>query len=74
MSNLSKTVQHRNLPSKNPVTIKLCIGIGCMSNQRKAEFVNGNFGIQSFCGGHGKILPKSRFVPEGQFSNPAIVR
>jgi hypothetical protein len=26
-----------------------------MSNQLKAEFVNGNFGIQSFWGGHGEI-------------------
>jgi hypothetical protein len=25
-----------------------------MSNQRKAEFVNGKFGIQSFWEGHGK--------------------
>jgi hypothetical protein len=29
-----------------------------MSNQRKAEFINGNFGIQSFWGGHGKISSK----------------
>jgi hypothetical protein len=30
-----------------------------MSNQRKAEFVNGNFGIQSFWGGYGEISPKT---------------
>jgi hypothetical protein len=30
------------------VAIKLCIGIDRMSNQRKAEFVKDNFGIQSF--------------------------
>jgi hypothetical protein len=44
---------------KNLVPIKPCIGIDRMSNQRKAEFVNGNFGIQSFWGGHGKISSKS---------------
>jgi hypothetical protein len=27
-----------------------------MSNQREAEFVIGNFGIQSFWEGHGEIL------------------
>jgi hypothetical protein len=36
-----------------------------MSNQRKSEFVNGNFGIQSFCGGHGKISPKSWLMLKG---------
>jgi hypothetical protein len=51
---------------KNPITIKLCIGIGHMSNQQKAEFVNNNFGIQSFWRGHGKILSKSWFRPKGQ--------
>jgi hypothetical protein len=30
------------------VAIKLGIGIDRMSNQRKAEFVKDNFGIQSF--------------------------
>jgi hypothetical protein len=30
-----------------------------MSNQRKAEFIIGNFGIQSLWGGHGEILSKS---------------
>jgi hypothetical protein len=36
-----------------------------MSNQQKAEFVNDIFHIQSFCGGHGKILLKPWFVQEG---------
>jgi hypothetical protein len=27
-----------------------------MSNQQKSEFVNGNFGIQSFWEGHGEIV------------------
>jgi hypothetical protein len=30
---------------QNPIAIKPCIGIGHMSNQRKSEFVSGNFGI-----------------------------
>jgi hypothetical protein len=30
-----------------------------MSNQQKAEFVDVIFGIQSFWGGHGEILPKA---------------
>jgi hypothetical protein len=30
-----------------------------MSNQRKAEFVNGDLYGQSFLGGHGKILSKT---------------
>jgi hypothetical protein len=33
---------------QNPVAIEPCIGIDRMSNQSKDEFVNGNFGIQSF--------------------------
>jgi hypothetical protein len=37
-----------------------------MSNQQKAEFVNGIFCIQTFRGVDGKILPKARFVPKGQ--------
>jgi hypothetical protein len=28
-----------------------------MSNQRKSEFVNGNFGIQSLWAGHGENSP-----------------
>jgi hypothetical protein len=36
-----------------------------MSNQKKAELVNGNFGIQSFWGGHGEILLRARFMPKG---------
>jgi hypothetical protein len=30
-----------------------------MSNQQKDEFLNGDFGIQSFWEGYGKILLKS---------------
>jgi hypothetical protein len=47
-----------------------------MSNQRKSEFVSGNFGIQSFWGGHGEISskfwfrPKGRVCPEFWFSKP----
>jgi hypothetical protein len=37
-----------------------------MSNQQKAEFIIGNFGIQSFWGGHGEILSKSWFRPKGR--------
>jgi hypothetical protein len=33
---------------QKPAAIEPCIGISRMSNQRKAEFVNGNFCIQSF--------------------------
>jgi hypothetical protein len=36
-----------------------------MSNQWKTEFVNSDFGIQSFWGGYGKILPKSWLMPKG---------
>jgi hypothetical protein len=36
-----------------------------MSNQKKAELVNDNFGIQSFWGGHGEILLRARFMPKG---------
>jgi hypothetical protein len=36
-----------------------------MSNQRKAEFVNSALCIQSFWGAHGKISPKTLFVPKG---------
>jgi hypothetical protein len=42
-----------------------------MSNQRKAEIVIGNFCIQSFQDGHGKILPNAdlcRKVKSAQFS------
>jgi hypothetical protein len=28
-------------------------------SSKKAEFVNGNFGIQTFWGGHGEISSKS---------------
>jgi hypothetical protein len=41
------------------VATQPCIVMSRMSNHWKGEFVNGNFGIQSFWRGHGKILPKS---------------
>jgi hypothetical protein len=43
---------------QKPIAVKPRIGIHRMSNQRKAELVNGKFGIQSFWGGRGKILSK----------------
>jgi hypothetical protein len=36
-----------------------------MSNQKKSEFVNGNFHIQSFWRGYGKISPKSLLMLKG---------
>jgi hypothetical protein len=36
-----------------------------VSNQRKTELVSDNFGIQSFQGCHGEILPRNRFMPKG---------
>jgi hypothetical protein len=36
-----------------------------MSNQKKAEFINGNFGIQCLWGGHGEISPRSGLVLKG---------
>jgi hypothetical protein len=39
--------------------MKPCIRINRMSNQRKAKFVNKNFGIQCFWVGHGEISSKS---------------
>jgi hypothetical protein len=60
------------------VTVELCIGCDHVSNQQKAELVNDDFGIQSFQGCHGKILPWGQIMPKGQvcpeffnFSNPA---
>jgi hypothetical protein len=35
-----------------------------MSDQRKDEFVKGNFGIQSFWRGHGEISSKSGIRPK----------
>jgi hypothetical protein len=40
---------------QNHVAIKPCNRIDRMGNQKKAEFVNGNFGIQSFWGGSVKF-------------------
>jgi hypothetical protein len=37
-----------------------------MSNQRKSQFVSGNFGIESFWEGHGEISSKSQFRLKGQ--------
>jgi hypothetical protein len=51
---------------QNSIAIKPWIGIGWLSNQRKAEFVNDNFGIQSFWGGHDKITSKSWFRSKGR--------
>jgi hypothetical protein len=53
-----ESIQHFVLISKNRA-VELYIGMGCMSNQQKAEFVSGIFHIQSFWGGHGKISPNS---------------
>jgi hypothetical protein len=50
---------------QNPIAIKPCIRIVHMSNQRRAESVNENFGIQSYWEGHDKISSKSWFRPEG---------
>jgi hypothetical protein len=36
-----------------------------MSNQKKAEFINGKFCVQCFWGGHGKISPNPWLVPKG---------
>jgi hypothetical protein len=46
--------------------IKPYVKIGRMSNRQKAEFINDNFCIQNFWGGHGKILSKTWFIQEGQ--------
>jgi hypothetical protein len=37
-----------------------------VSNHRKADLVNDNFGIQSFHGSHGEISSRDRFMPKGQ--------
>jgi hypothetical protein len=50
---------------QNPIPIKPCIGIDHMSNQRKAEFVNGNFGIQILWGGSwGRAFAFHRRLPQ----------
>jgi hypothetical protein len=56
MSNLFRNCSAPCPDFQNPVAIKPCIGIDRMSNQWKAELINDNFGIQSFWGGHDKIL------------------
>jgi hypothetical protein len=65
MSSLSRKSSAPGPDFKNPVTIKPCIRIGRMSNQKKAEFVGDIFCIQSFWGGHDKILPKTYFIQKG---------
>jgi hypothetical protein len=40
------------------IIIKPYVETGRMSNQKKSEFVNGIFHIQSFWGCHGQISPK----------------
>jgi hypothetical protein len=46
---------------QNAVTTKPCAEMSRMSNQRKTEFVGDIFRMQSFWGGHGKILPKKTY-------------
>jgi hypothetical protein len=36
-----------------------------MGDQHKSEVVSEDFGIQSFWGGHGKILPRPGLMPKG---------
>jgi hypothetical protein len=36
-----------------------------MGNQQKAEFVSDDFGIQSFWGGHDKLLSKTLLMSKG---------
>jgi hypothetical protein len=57
-------VQHRDLSLK-ACTVEPCIRWDYVSNQRKAELVSNNFGIQSFQGCHGKISPRDQFMPKG---------
>jgi hypothetical protein len=51
---------------KKIVAIKLYAEIGHMSNQKRDQFVDDIFCMQSFWGGHGKISPKGWFIWEGQ--------
>jgi hypothetical protein len=44
-----------------------------MSNQRKAEFINGNVHIQSFWGGHDKISSKPWLMPKGIVSSDFVL-
>jgi hypothetical protein len=65
-----ESFQHLVLTS-NPIATKPCNGKDHMSNQRKAEIIIGNFCIQSFKEGHGKILPNADLCPKvksAQFS------
>jgi hypothetical protein len=60
MSNLSKTVQHRNLAKNKSVATKPYVELGHMSNQWKTEFVNGDFRIQV----SGEVMAKFRQDPD----------
>jgi hypothetical protein len=37
-----------------------------VSNRKKSEIVNDDFGIQSFQGCHGEISPRDQFMPKCQ--------
>jgi hypothetical protein len=47
------------------VTTKPYAKMSRMSNQQKAEFISDIFHMQRFCGGHGKISPKTYFIQVG---------
>jgi hypothetical protein len=59
--NLSRT----EIDIQSTVATKPYVATSHMSNQQKAEFVGNVFHIQSFWGGHGKILSKPYFIQEG---------
>jgi hypothetical protein len=58
VDNLSRTETR----IQNAIVTKPYVEMGCISNQRKAEFVRNIFRIRSFCGGHGKFLPNTCFM------------
>jgi hypothetical protein len=58
--NLSRT----KTGHQNAIATKSYVEMGRLSNKQKAEFVGNIFRIQSFCGGHGEILPKTSFIQE----------
>jgi hypothetical protein len=51
---------------KKSIEMKPYVKTGHMSNQRKDEFVNDSFCIQSFWGGHDNFSPKTWIVPKVQ--------
>jgi hypothetical protein len=59
---------------QNVVTTKTYVKTGCMSTQQKAEFIGNIFCIRSFLGGHGEILPKSWFIPEGAICPEMLIQ